>query len=349
MKVKKTVKRIGKYFFTLEHKEEEIISQSILILDNGYTWLGHLDSAIEQIENYFPKAEISVLTFEQRVANLQQISPSLKFILPSQRLRPRRYQLALQLLKLRKARYDFIFLFSLDITPLIISLLFFTSKVILYNQWGQWWTLRLRNIKEVFKITYAKKKARFRLKHLIKMIGLFFVLLQREDENALRHSILVVDNGYSPFGQIEFAIQRIKDSFPKAKVSILALQQRNQLIYDFPAIEIIKPGRCIIKRYRIARHLLRLRKNRYDYIILLSLDVSPIIISILFMNCAVLLNNQWHQWWLIKPKSMKAYLMIIPRFILNIIIFAYLLFSVSWMFFKRLTNIFRYSLSGKKA
>lgn len=345
MIIKKTIKRIGKFFIVLKQENEKIIGQSVLIVDNGYGWLGHLDSAIERINNYFPKAEISVLTFEQRKSNLKKDFPTVKFILPSERLRPKRYQIALQMLKMRKKRYDLIVLFSLDITPLVVSLIFLKpKKVVLYNQWSQCWSLRLKNVTDFFKITYVKKKTRFNFKNLLKRIGLSFVLLQQENE-ILRHSILVVDNGYAPFGQIGFAIQRIKESLPQAKISVLALEQRRELRDNFPDLEVIKPGECIIKKYRIARHMLRLRNNRYDYIILLSLDITPILVTILFMNSKILLSNQWYQWWSLEPKPMRRYLMAIPQFIfniiVNIIIFIYLLVSVSWIFLKRSFNLLR--------
>lgn len=347
MRIKKTIKRIAKFFFILKQENKGIVAQPVLVVDNGYSRLGHLDSAIERIKNYFPKAEISVLTIVEKKPNLQKTFPTLNYILPFQILRPKRYQIALQMLMMRKKKYDSVFLFSLDITPLIVALVFLNSKIVLYNQWGQWWSLKLRNVNEIFKITYTKKKTRFSFKNLIKWIGLFFVLLQRKDEEALKHSILVIDNGYAPYVHIHCAIERIKKSLPQAKISVLALEQRKELKDNFPDLEIIKPGECIIKKYSLARHMLRLRKNRYDYIILLSLDITPII-SILFMNSKVLLYNQWHQWWSLKPRSIGGYLAIIPKFIYNIIIFIYLLISVSWIFLKRSLNLLRFNLLRKE-
>jgi len=349
MRIKKTMKRIGKCFIALKQESEGIIGQSVLIVDNGYSWLGQLSSVIERIKNYFPKAEISVLTFPERKSNLQKDFPALNYILPSQRLRSKRYQIALEMLKMQKKRYCFITLFSLDITPLIAALIFLKSKVVLYNQWGQWWSLRLRNVNEIFKVTYVEKKTRFSFKNILKRIGLFFILLQREDEETLRHSILVVDDGYALFEHAGFAIPKIRGLLPYAKISVLALEHREELFkQNFPELEIIQPGKCIIKRYRITRHMLRLRKDRYDYIILLSLDITPIIASMLFMKGKVLLYNQWYQWWSLKLKSMKGYLMVIPLFIFNIIIFAYLLISVFWIFLKRSFNVFRFNLLRKR-
>lgn len=353
MNIKKTIKCIGKFFINLKQIYEVTIYGSVLIVDNGYSRLGELNFAIERIRNYFPKAEISVLTFAERKSNLQKDFPALKFILPSGELEPKRYQIALQMLKMRREKYDFIILFSLDITPLFVSLFVLKSKkIVLYNQWRQWWSLRLRNVSESFRVTYTKEKKTRSFKNLLKSIGLFFILLQRQDEDMFRRSILIVDNSYVSYDQIGYAIQRITESLPQARISVLALEQRKELKDSFPEIDFIKPGKSIIKKYRIARHMLRLRSNKYDYIILLSLDITPIIVSILFMDTNILLNNQWHQWWSLNPKSIRSYLMAIPKFILNIIfnivIFAYLLISVSWIFLKKSFNIFKDNLLGRK-
>lgn len=343
MKIKTTIKKLGKFFIELKQEDEKIVGQSILVVDNGYGWIGHLESAIEKARNSFPKSDISVLTLSRRKPNLQEEFPGIKFILPSWWLRPVRYQIALQMLMMRKKKYDLIFLFSLDISPLVASLLFLRSrKIILYNQWGQRWSLRLRNCSEAFKVTYVKKKARAGLKGMIKRAGLFLVLLQREDEKAFSRKILIIDNGYALFGQIAYPIQRIKECLPLTKISILTFEQRKDLKNAFPEIDFINPGKCRIKKYAIARHMLRLRNDRYDYVILLSLDITPIIASVLFMNSRVILCNQWNQWWSIKPKPMRGYLMAVPQFLLNIIIFIYLMVSVSWVFLKRSLNAFRF-------
>ena len=155
MRAKKIIKMFGRTFIILKQENERVIGQSILIVDNGYGWLGQLSTAIERIKNYFPKAEISVLTFQQRKDNLQKDFPALDYILPAPSLRPRRYQIALQMLKMRKKKFDSIVLLSLDISVLTAALLFLKSKVILYNQWAQWWLLKLKAVSEIFKISYG--------------------------------------------------------------------------------------------------------------------------------------------------------------------------------------------------
>ncbi len=108
MKIKTTIKNIGKSFIALKREDEIIIGQSVLVIDNGYGWMGHLESAIETVKNSFPKADISVLTLPKRKAALQEEFPALKLILPSEKLKPKRYQIALQMLMLRRKEYEFI-------------------------------------------------------------------------------------------------------------------------------------------------------------------------------------------------------------------------------------------------
>jgi len=179
------------------------------------------------------------------------------------------------------------------------------------------------------------------MKKTIKKIGKFFINLAQEREVFVGGSILIVDNGYALFEQINCAVKQIKETFPMSRVSVLALDNREGLKDNFSDIEIIQAGKCIIKRYSIARHMISLRKNRYDHVILLSLDITPIIVSILFMNTNVFLYNKWHQWWSLKPRPVTSYWVAIPQFIFNCIIFAYLLVSVWWIFLRRSFNVFR--------
>ena len=344
MGIQKAVKNFGKSFIGLKQEGERIISQAILIVDNGYSWIGYLDSALKKTRDHFPVADISVLTCADRKAGLEKDFPGIRFVLPSQRLWPDKYRIALEMLRLKKERYDYIILLSLDITPLIAGLCFSNSKVILFNQWEQWWSLGLRRVGEIFKRTYSGRRTRRGLKGFLKKAGLFFVLVQRRDEELFRHSVLIVDHGHISFQHIDCIVQRVKDILPHASAAVLALEERKELKAKLPDLRIIQAGGCLIKRYQVARHMLRLRKNRYDYIILLSLDITPMIASILFMKGRVILFNRWQQWWSFRRRSIGGYLKVIPLFILNIIIFIYLLISVSWIFLKRSFNVSMFSL-----
>jgi len=351
MIIKKLIKKLGRNIIVLK-EEERGIRQSVLMVDNGYSHFEHVFSCIETINNCFPQAEFSVLTFEHRKDILKKEFPNLKFIIPAGQSGPKRYQIALEVLRMRRRRFDFILLLSLDITPLLASLLFTNSDVILHNQWRQWWSIRLRRVTELFKITYIDKKKSFGLKNLARQAGLFFVLLQQNGAGLLRHSVLIVDNSYASCEHIYCVVDRTIKSLPQARITLLTSAERGELKNKFPAVEFIEPDDYIFKKYRIARAVLNFRNCR-DYTVLLSLDITPIIASLLFSNSRVFLYNQWHQWWSLKPKPIRDYLIVIPKFILtiiiNIIIFVYLLISVSWIFLKKSFNVFKSNLSIKES
>ena len=66
MGIKKAVKGVGKGFITLSQEEESIIRQSVLIVDNGHSWLGYVNSSIGRIKSHFPNAGVSILTLDER-------------------------------------------------------------------------------------------------------------------------------------------------------------------------------------------------------------------------------------------------------------------------------------------
>jgi hypothetical protein len=343
MRLKKTIKRMGRFFILLEQKEEINIRQSILTVDNGYSGFEQLKYSIQIASQYFPKAEISVLTFKHRKTLLEKEFTNLRFIVPVERLALQRYQIALEMFKMRKRRLDFILLLSLDMTPLLVSLLFSNSSVVLCNQWRQWWSIRLRRASEILKMPYSYTKKNLSFRNLVKKVGLFFVSLRQKDSGLLSYSVLVIDNGYATYEHIHCAVERTRESLPQAKITVLTSVERGKLKNSFPMLEFMEPDEQIFKKYKIANAMLNLR-NRYDYIILLSLDITPVIASLTFNNSRVLLYNQWHQWWSIKLRPARSYLMIIPRFFYNIMLFIFLIVSVTVIFLNRSLNIFKRNL-----
>jgi hypothetical protein len=347
MAIKQLIKKIGKTFIVLKEEGSLPLKQTILIVDNGYSGLEYLFSCIDRINNYFPQAEVLVLTFEHRKAEIEKEFHNLRFIIASRQIDLKRYRIALQMLKICRKKIDFILLLSLDISPLIASLFFANCRIVLYNQWGQWWSIRLRKISELFKVTYANKIKKFSFKSLLKKIGLFFVLLQQEGAGIFKHSVLIVDNGYASYEQLHCAVQRTAESLPQAKITVLTSGERKELKDRFPALELIAPKDFIFKRYKIVNAMLSLH-DRYNYVILLSLDITPILASFLCLRKRALLYNKWHQWWSLTAGSIKSCIMVIPRFIYNIIVFIYLIISVALIFLIKTLNVFRFSLLKKE-
>jgi hypothetical protein len=185
------------------------------------------------------------------------------------------------------------------------------------------------------------------MRRILKKIGRILITLTQEEDKVLKRSVLIVDNGYSSYEHLHSTVVETQRRIVDSDVSVLTFEHRRRFLQEnFPDIELIHPNRQIrLKRYALSIQMFKLRKRGYDFVILMSLDITPIIVSILFMNSKVLLYNQWHQWWSLRPKSIEGYLIAVPKFIFklifNIIIFIYLLISVSWIFLKSLFNFFR--------
>jgi hypothetical protein len=349
MGMKTLIKRMGRGMFSLKQDDNSVLVQSVLVTDNGYCRLADLFSGIEKIRACLPCAKISVLTLAQRQLFLQNELPGVEFIICPQKLRPRRYRIALTMLFMQNKNFDQILNFSLDPPLLIIQLLLFKSRIILYNQWGQWCSLRLRRASEIFTTAYHKQRSGG-LKNFLKKIGLFFVLLTPDDEKALRHNVLIVDNAAIP-NQLIYTVRRVRECLPISGITVLTVDKLKDTDHEFRGVKIIRADKFWIRRYRIARHMLKLKRDNYDYVILFSLDITPVVISALLFPGRMLLRNQWHQWWRLNLKPARYYLMLPPQLavglVTNIFVFIYLALNVSWIFMLRAVNVFKIKLSNE--
>jgi hypothetical protein len=340
MGIKRIIRKAGKYLIAAMPRNEGVIRQSVLIVDNGYGSLEQMHAAIERMASRFPRAEMSVLACEHRKHDLQKDFPALDYVVLPETVRPQKYRVALQMLRMRKRKRDFIVLLSLDLTPLIAALACPETKIILYNQWGQVWSLRLRTVTEIFAVTYRQKSARLSVKGILKRIGLFFISLQPGDVPGL--SVGIIDNKRVSVERLRHVIRFIGESLPRATIEIVSLGERNEITHTSPGITIMHPHNCLPGKYRIASFMMGLRKKNYDYVILFSSDITPILVSVLFMNSNVLLSNRWNQWWLLKPRSIGWYAGGIAGFIFNtavdILVLVYLITTVSWLFLKGSVN-----------
>ncbi len=347
MGIRKIIKRIGRSFFSLNQDDDKIIVQSVLITDNGRCRPEDLRIAVKRAQTYFPGSQISVLTSAPRSSFLQNEFSGLDLIIYTQKTRARSYQAAFKLLLLGKRKFDFIFIFSLDLIPLIIQLCLFKSQIMLCSQGGQWYSLKCRELRELFHNPYRREKSKNLLKEFLSRIGLFFILLQPNNDQPFSHNILIVDDGRL-VSQLIYTFRRIKQDLPFARITVLTSGKSKLDEEEFSGAKIIRPERFWIKRLRLIRQLLKLRKNNYAYVILLSLDPAPIIISALFLKSRILLRNRWHQWWRLEPKSAKYYLLWLPRcltnFIINTVILIYLLINFCGLYSKRIFNSLKISI-----
>jgi len=340
--MKKIIKKIGRIPAKLTREDKGILTQKILVVDNGYTYFFQLESVIGKIRENFPKSKISILTLEHRRSKIEDKFPDVEILLANNRLCGR-YQIALKMIRLRKCDFDFITLLSLDITPIIASLFFIKKRdIFLFNNYFEWQRLCFR------KLNYTNKGAAISFKGLKGKLFNSFIYLSCADDDLLEQNILVIDNGYDGFGQIDERISNINEIFPNVKLHLLTFPYRkNHFIYKFPFIKVDTAAKSLIKRYQLALSMWNIRKQRFNYIILPSLDVSLIIASFFMKKDKLLLYNKWYQWWLIKFRSPIEIIFFIPksifkfifRTILHIATFLYLLFKVFFIFIRKIFNI----------
>ena len=176
IKLKTWLKKFGRLFIILTHEEDKVLKRSVLIVDNGYSSYEHLCSTLTQAQQWIPGSNISVLTFDDRRRFLHENFPDAEVMHPERRIRSKKYQLAIQMFKLRKRGYDFIVLMSLDITPIAVALLFTRSHLFLYNRWNEWYLLRFRNIWEFIIAKKGADKVKFQDKRNT-LVGLALFIL----------------------------------------------------------------------------------------------------------------------------------------------------------------------------
>lgn len=335
------IKKIGKLFISLKQGNEDIIKQRILVVDNGYCLIEQIKFAVDRIRSCFPECEIWLFAMPKRKHLIEMFGlDTVKYITE--------YRISLQMFRMRNNGFDWIVLLSLDILPIAVSALFMKAKVLIYNRWAQWWDLRFKTLREIIfpKNEYAKNKERD-LASLINRIGLRFIRLHRRDEEMLSIAILIIDNDNESSGQIIQTVYKTKKLMPSARIVVAGEMKRIELKERFPDIEFRELARTSA-RYFFALHLVMFQNRNYDYIMLLSLDELPIISAALFMRTKIILYNRWHQWWTLKPRTLRDFIIPLLTVIISPIIFVYLLFYALFMNFHRFITMLLYGSLRKE-
>lgn len=175
--MKRILRNIGRIFVILTHEDDKLLKRSVLIVDNGYSPYEHLRSTVIQTQLMIAGSDISILTLEHRKESLGKDFPNLKIICPNKQIKFKKYQLAIQMFKLRKKCYNFVVLMSLDKTPLMVSLLFMGSHALLYNRWNEWYLLRFRNIWEYIALRRGADKIKLQPKRSVFVEVILFIPL----------------------------------------------------------------------------------------------------------------------------------------------------------------------------
>jgi len=336
------MKRLAKGIFSLNEVDQSACSESVLIVDSQQTPLATQRECLEEVLKHYPRAEIVMLTFPERVGYWQEQFPEIKLCVPAQRYIPIRYSMAIGIAAQLHKRPELVVLSSLAITPLMIALMFGSAKVILYNQWQQWWHIKKKRITEIFSLSYKQVNGSLSLRSAFKKAGLFFVSLRQGDSRLLEKQILLVDNGYAEKKQIQKAVAYIKSVYPCVNLHILFPYHRAGVGHVTEGASLLYTLPFFINRYSIARHMFRLRQAAYDRVFLLSLDVTPIFATIFFKKAKIFLYNKYCQLWSIRFKSFDEHARSAVLCLIDIFLFLWLVFISLWMLIRRqLIMLFR--------
>ncbi len=329
--MKKSLKKAGKFFLVLQQREKKDIGQTVLLVDGSFVLPNNFALIIKGVREKFKNANLVVLTFKDKEEFIKNNFPDVQIVVPE--IKIKRHQLAIQLFSLLRRRFTFVVLSSLDISLVATSLFFARCPVFLHNRWLEWYRIRKRTLLDVLRGAKSADRSRGRIKsgmrNALKRLGRVFLLLSKVNWEDIRCRILVVDNGYTDIGHILAAVRKAQDIFINPDITILTFMTRRHYFIDMlPHMKVVLVGESG-RRYRIARQMYRMCKERFNYVVLTTLDVSPIAVSLLFMKGKVLLYNKWHQWWSLGFRNIADYFKEILILLAMIPIFIYLLITVA--------------------
>ncbi|MCX5713914.1 MAG: hypothetical protein NT033_03705 [Candidatus Omnitrophica bacterium] len=143
------------------------------------------------------------------------------------------------------------------------------------------------------------------MKHFLRKIGKFIIILSQKDEHQVRQSVLVVDGGHLSAEDFALIVTNAKDKFRNANLVVLTQQDREDFIKNnFPEAEIISAEKIAkINNFKLAISLVLLLRKNYKFIVLSTLDASLVFISLAFGRCPVFLRNRWEEWHSLRQKS----------------------------------------------
>ena len=175
-------------------------------------------------------------------------------------------------------------------------------------------------------------------RRLIRRIGRFFTHSTLQQTGVINFKIVLLDNGYSTYNHLISSINNLRKSFGSVSISLITLPSRLEFIEHNvdKGIEIILAQRKYIpKRYRIVFELLMFSRKKIDFIVLLTSDIVSVLVSLLFIRKRLYVYHPQHKWTLIRRKTLNQYLLIIPKIIINILVFIYLVFATIIILLKK--------------
>jgi len=337
-RIKKILKNIGMFFIVLTQVYENDACQNVLLVDGGFIPPNNFALIVNGVKAKFTDAHITILTFEDKREFIKNNFPDAEIIIPDERIRPKRHRLAIRLFSLLRKRFKFIVISSLDIPIVLLSLFFGKCPVLLHNRWLQWYKVRQRTILDILRMKKSADSGRRRtsrgIKGVLKNIGRAFVLLSEFKGTDIKRPVLIVDNGYTDISHVSNAMRKVSEEFLNPDITLLTLAFRKSHFANmFPEIKIIAVNGAG-NRYGLAAAEYRLRKLKFFRVVLTALDISPVLISLLFMKAEVILYNKWHQWWGLRFKKIWEYPKGILKPIVTFSLIVYLFISSGIILFR---------------
>jgi hypothetical protein len=137
----------------------------------------------------------------------------------------------------------------------------------------------------------------------LKKIGRFFIVLSQKNEKDIRQSILLVDGSFILPNNFALIIKDVREKFKNANLVVLTFKDKEEFIRDnFPDVEVVIPKNNT-RKFRLALEMIHLLRRRFDFIVLSSLSVSPVMVGLAFGRCAVFLHNKWFEWYRVRCRT----------------------------------------------
>lgn len=143
------------------------------------------------------------------------------------------------------------------------------------------------------------------MKKLLSNLGKIFVVLDQKQERDIRQSVLLVDGSSILHNNFALIIKGVKEKFKNADLSVLTFKDKEGFLKEnFPGVGIIiSENKGVMSKYRLAIKLFSLLKKKYSFIILSSLDISPVFVSMVFGKQPVFLHNRWFEWYRVRRRT----------------------------------------------
>jgi hypothetical protein len=249
----------------------------------------------------------------------------------------KKYWIAAELFQLLRKRPRFVILSGLDFSLVTVTLFFDRNNTFFLSRSKQWYQLRQKTPRDIFGGALKAQTAEYGadrqpLKRAIRKLFRLFVMVSPIREGEFETEVLLIDNGYTEVEHIRSAFLDINRVFINPSVTFLTFNERQSSFSDLAAHQrqvIIKPASF---KYRLTVSLFSLGQRRYKYIILTTLDVSPLAVSLLFLKGRILLFNRWNQWWSVSLRGVGSYIRSILRFFYSIITFIFLVICSTLIF-----------------